>query len=154
MPVFPILPLSEDATPRTILSWGSILLHGLYPKNPVLKYLSAIRTTLMGFLSPSTHTGKESPRPTRLTGRLPDSTRGPGRRPLAGPTLPATVPLSGFLSLSATLLLSIPPCHFQTGGAHGVRPSGIYSSYEASNDSSPPDYPLVVTPASCAAPAS
>lgn len=41
----------------------------------------------------------------------------------AGPTLPATVPLSGFLNLSATLLLSLPPYRFQIGGAHGVAPS-------------------------------
>ena len=41
----------------------------------------------------------------------------------AGPTLPATVPLPGFLNLSATLLLLLPPHHFQAGGTHGVAPS-------------------------------
>jgi hypothetical protein len=41
----------------------------------------------------------------------------------AGPTLPATVPLSGFLNLSATLLLSLPSHHFQVGGTRGVVPS-------------------------------
>jgi hypothetical protein len=41
----------------------------------------------------------------------------------AASTLPATVPLSGFFNLSATLLLSPPPHHFQAGGTHGVIPS-------------------------------
>jgi hypothetical protein len=41
----------------------------------------------------------------------------------AGPTLPATVSLTGFLNLPATLFLSWPPYHFQIGGTHGVAPS-------------------------------
>jgi hypothetical protein len=40
----------------------------------------------------------------------------------AGPTLPATVPLSGFLNLSAILLLSLPPYRFQAGNTHGIAP--------------------------------
>jgi hypothetical protein len=52
--------------------------------------------------------------------------------------------------LPSDLLLSLPPCHFQTGGTHGVRPTGIYSSCEASGDSSPPEYPLAVSPSGCA----
>ena len=57
--------------------------------------------------------GKATPtRPEGLAGSSP-----------AGPTLPATVPLSGFLNLSATLLLSLPPHRFQVGGTPGVVPS-------------------------------
>jgi hypothetical protein len=44
-------------------------------------------------------------------------------------------------------LLSLPPCHFQTGSIHGVHPSGNYSFHEASGNSSPPDYPPAVPPA-------
>jgi hypothetical protein len=50
------------------------------------------------------------------------------------------------------LPLSLPSCRFQTGGAHGVCPTGIYSFHEASRDSSPPEYPPAVAPAGCAAP--
>jgi hypothetical protein len=42
---------------------------------------------------------------------------------------PATVPLSGFLNLSATLFLSLPPYHFQEGSTHGIAPSrGLFLS--------------------------
>jgi hypothetical protein len=104
----------------------------------------------MGFFSPSTHTGNESPRPPRLTGLALRPS--PKAKPVfaggshstnygAAPRL--SQPLSDFL-------LSLPSYHFQTGGVHGVRPSGICSLHEASDDSSPPDYPLVVPPAGCA----
>jgi len=51
--------------------------------------------------------------------------------PLAVPMSPATVPLSGFPNLSAAFLLSLPPYHFQVGGARGVCPSGACSFREA-----------------------
>jgi hypothetical protein len=99
-PVFRSLPLSKDATPWTFLSWGSILLHGLYPKP--LSCASQPRTTLMGFLAPSTHTGKDSPRSSCLTRKPSTLIRKPKWRWPVGPTPLATVPLTGFLNLSAT----------------------------------------------------
>jgi hypothetical protein len=70
--------------------------------------------------------------------------------PLARPTAPATVPLSGFLNLSATLFLSLPPYHFQIGGTHGVAPfRGLFLS-RSRNGSSPLPCPLDVVPAGCA----
>lgn len=41
----------------------------------------------------------------------------------ATPTSPATVSLSGFLNLLATLFLSLPSHHFQMGDTHGILPS-------------------------------
>lgn len=88
----------------------------------------------------------------RLTGRLPDSNpRTAASCPPAGPTPPATVPLSGFLNLSATLLLLLPSHHFQMGGAPGVVPfRGLLLSRSPSG-SSPLACPLDVLPAGCAA---
>jgi hypothetical protein len=45
----------------------------------------------------------------------------PGGSPTS-PTLPATVPLTGFPNLSAAFFLSPPSRHFQTGGVLGVSP--------------------------------
>jgi hypothetical protein len=111
LPVFRSLPLSKDATPWTFLSWGSTLLHGLYPKPP--SCTSRSRTTLMGFVSPSTHTGKESSRPSRFTGRLPTPIRRPSWRLPTGPTPSTTVPLTGFLNLSATCRSHCRPAIFR-----------------------------------------
>jgi hypothetical protein len=62
---------------------------------------------------------------------LPDERPGFAGLPSAGPTPQATVPLTGFLSLSAAFFLPPPSCHFQTGGAPGVRPSGSSSTHAA-----------------------
>jgi hypothetical protein len=108
----------------------------------------------MGFFSPTTHTGNESPRPPRLTGlafrsdpKAESAFAGRSQSTSYGAAHRLFQPLSDFL-------LSLPPCRFQTGGVHGVRPSGICSLYEASNDSSSPDYPPAVSPAGCATPRS
>jgi hypothetical protein len=111
---------------------------------------SRLRTTLLGFLSPTAYTDNRSPRPPPR-GQLSDPIQGPNQYPPAVPTPLATVPLSGFLNLSATLFLLLPPYRFQAGNAHGVRPPGIYSFREAFSNSSPLKCPLAVPPASCAA---
>lgn len=107
-----------------------------------------------GISFPFNASGNESPRPPRLTGlavRLgpkTESASADGSHPASyGAAHSLSQPLSDFL-------LSLPSCHFQTGGVHGVRPPGIYSLPEASGNSSLPDYPLVVPPAGCAAPGS
>jgi len=69
-----------------------------------------------------------------------------------GPTPPTTVPLAGFLSLSAALFLSPPSCHFQTGGARGVSPFRGSCLPPSLGDSSSPTCPLDVPPADCATP--
>jgi hypothetical protein len=87
----------------------------------------------------------------RLTGRLPDSNpKTAASCPLAGPILLATVPLSGFLNLSATFLLLLPPYHFQIGGVHGVAPSRELILPRSPSGSSPLACPLDVLPAGCA----
>jgi hypothetical protein len=126
LPVFLSLPLSEDATPRTFLSWGSTLLHGIYLNPP--SCVSRPRTTLMGFFSPSTHTGNESPRPTRFTGRLSDPTRRLNRPLPAGPTPPATAPLTGFFNLSATYSSQYPPVIFRQVAFMGFALQGFVPS--------------------------
>jgi hypothetical protein len=79
----------------------------------------------MGFVSPSTHTGNESPRPPRFTGlavrpgpKTESAFAGGSQSSSYGAAHRLSQPLSDFL-------LSLPPCHFQTGGVHGVRPPGI-----------------------------
>jgi hypothetical protein len=83
----------------------------------------------------------------RLTGRLPDDApKTAASCPLTGPNPSATVPLSGFLNLSATFLLLLPSYRFQIGGAHGVASfRGLFLSRSPSG-SSPLEYPLDVAP--------
>jgi hypothetical protein len=75
----------------------------------------------MGFFFPSALTGYESPR--LSYGKLSDLIRRISQYLPTGPNLSATVPLTGFLNLPATLLLSKPSHHFQIGGTHGIAPS-------------------------------
>jgi hypothetical protein len=88
----------------------------------------------------------------RFTGRLSGSNpKTAVSYPPTGPTPSATVPLSGFLNLSATLLLWLPSYHFQIGGVPGVAPfRGLFLSRSPSG-SSPLACPLDVAPAGCAA---
>jgi hypothetical protein len=108
----------------------------------------------MGFVSPSTYAGSESPRPPRLTGlafrrhrKIASAFAGRSHPTGYGAAHRLSQPLSDFF-------LSLPSCRFQAGDVHGVRPSGISSLHKASNDSSPLEYPLAVPPAGCAAPRS
>jgi hypothetical protein len=68
----------------------------------------------------------------RLTGRraIDAPKTAAGCLPI-GPTPSATVPLSGFLNLSATLLLLLPSYRFQAGGVHGVASFRGFSFHEA-----------------------
>ena len=124
--VFQFLPLSEDATPRTFLSWGSTLLHGLYPKSP--SWHSRSRTTLMGFDFPSTHQAvRVHVRP--VSPVWPSNpARRPNQRPLAGPNPPATAPLAGFLNLSATSSSQCRPAIFRQVAFMGFALQGVIPS--------------------------
>ena len=82
----------------------------------------------MGFDSPTARTDNESPRPSRLTGRLPKSVRRPNWRPPAGPTPPATVPLTGFLNLSATCFSRRRPAIFRQVALLGFALQGFVPS--------------------------
>jgi hypothetical protein len=106
----------------------------------------------MGFVSPSAHNRQLESTSFRVTGRLPDDNpKTAASCPLTSPASPATVPLSGFLNLSATLLLLLPPYRFQIGGTHGVASfRGLFLS-RSPNGSSPLAYPLDVVPSGCAA---
>jgi hypothetical protein len=106
----------------------------------------------MGFFSPSTHTGRESPRPPRFTGLAVRIGPKTGPASTGGSHAASYGAAHRFSQPPSDLLLSMPSCHFQTGGVHGVRPPGNYSFHEASSDSSPPDYPLAVAPAGRATP--
>jgi hypothetical protein len=96
-----------------------------FPKPPPTA--SRPKAPLLGFHRPYSVSGGESPRPPGFPMRLPGCA---GNLP-RGPTLPATVSLAGFPSLSATFFLSPPSCHFQAGNARGVSPSGGCSFQEA-----------------------
>jgi len=83
--------------------------------------------TSLGVPRPYSARGGESPRLAGCPVELPDVS---ARNLPAGPTPPATVPLTGFLNLSAAFFLSPPSHHFQAGGARGVFPSGVCSFHE------------------------
>jgi len=145
LPVFLPPPKPKDATLWAILSWGSALLHGmsrlLHPGPLGRGYLSWGLMPLRRFGS-----RESTPRSVSLAGSpVP-------RDSPTGPTPPTTVPFAGFLSLSTAFFLSLPSCHFQAGGAHGV--SSFRGSFLPHSlvDSSPTTCPLDVLPADCAAP--
>jgi hypothetical protein len=99
----------------------------------------------MGFISPTARKDIESSRPpfdrgaARLGPKAASAFAGGSHTTSYGAARRFSQPLSD-------LSLSMPSCHFQTGGTHGVRPSGDYSFHEASCDSSSQDYPLAVAP--------
>jgi hypothetical protein len=101
----------------------------------------------MGFFLPFNAYRQPESTSFRLTGRLPDDAPKTAAKYLpTGPNPPATVPLSGFLNLSATLLLLLPSYRFQIGGVHGVASfRGLFLSRSPSG-SSPLAYPLDVAP--------
>jgi hypothetical protein len=146
LPVFLRQPAPKDATPWTILSWGSTPLHGVTQS---LRQRPLDRRHLSwGSYAPSAFQEER----VHVSSSCPDKLPGGAGILPGGPTLPATEPLAGFLNLSAAFFLSPPSCHFQAGNARGVNPSGVYSFARSPGDSSPPACPLDVPPAGCAAP--
>jgi hypothetical protein len=117
------------------------------PNNP--PWLLEPRATLMGFPSPSAHKATESTSHASQQGTENHPKKAPSCV-LADPTRPTTVPLTGFLNLSATFLLCLPSNRFQIGGAHGVASfRGLILSRSPDN-SSLSAYPLDVPPFGCA----
>jgi hypothetical protein len=165
-PVFLPPPLPKDATPWTLLSWGSTPLHGMSrsPLLPTPATRAAIESHSLGVPCPySAYRKRESTsRPASLVAQLHRKssptlsqpvqarTRYRTGNPLAVPIPPATEPLPGFLNLSAAFFLSPPSHHFQMGGAHGVAPSRGLHFPRSPDSSSLPAYPLDVIPSRCA----
>jgi len=119
LPVFPSYGAPEDATPRTILSWCSALLHGFaqptrstpfdgehlsWGSLPLQRIRGGESTSAQSLLCAS---------PLGVTQASPSSSQ-----PLG------TVPLAGFLGLSAAYSSPHRPAMFQAGSVRGVNPSG------------------------------
>jgi hypothetical protein len=139
LPVFLALSMSKEATPWTILSWGSTLLHGM--SRSLCPGSVDLRAPLLGFLAPTAlwEKGVHVPPVTR---QAPGH---PGFAP-AVPIPPATVPLSGFPNLAAVFFLPSPSCRFQAGGAPGVLPFRGLFHPRSPGSSSPPACPPDVSP--------
>lgn len=106
------------------------------------------KAPLLGFRCRYSALGEESPRLASCPVELP----GFAGNPSADPTLPTTVPLTGFPNLSADFFLSPPSCHFQTGGVLAVPPFRDLFLPRNPGCLSPPVCPLDVPPAGCAVP--
>jgi len=123
-PVFLVRTVPKDATPWVILSWGSTLLHGP-SRNLRARPLGSAHLS-WGFVPLQRSRWREP------TSRLVAQVEPPGCPGSADESHPAgygaahrfSQPLSGFLR-------SPPSCHFQAGGALGVRPSGVSSPHAA-----------------------
>jgi hypothetical protein len=118
----------------------------VFPMSPPTA--SRPRAPLLRFLCPYSARGEESPRPAGCPVELPGFA---GNLP-TGPTLPTTVPLTGFLNLSADFFLSPPSCHFQAGGTPGVPPFRGLFLPQRPGCSSPPVFPHDVLPVDCTVP--
>jgi hypothetical protein len=123
----------------------------LYSKSP--SSASQLRTTLMGFVSPSACTDSKNPRSSDFAEVLPC------RSPKALPGFHQQVPPCQIRYRSqvfSTSQRSFSPCRhptiFRPVTLMGLHPSGIFSSNEASNNSSLSEYPLDVIPSGCAVP--
>jgi hypothetical protein len=165
-PVFLPPPLPKDATPWTLLSWGSTPLHGMSRSSPLSTPATraVVESHSLGVPCPYSAYRKQefTSRPASLVAQLhrkssPTLSQSVQARtsyrtgnPLVVPNPPATEPLPGFPNLSAAFFLSPPSHHFQMGGAHGVAPSrGLHFS-RSPDSSSPPACPLDVLPSGCA----
>jgi hypothetical protein len=98
-----------------------------FPKSP--PPTSRPKATLMGFPAPSALMGNESPRPSRLPGPAPR--RFLAGNPPAGSTPPVTVPLTGFLNLSAVCSSHYRPAIFRQVALLGFIPTGVCAFHEA-----------------------
>jgi hypothetical protein len=117
-----------------------------FPNSPT--EVSRPAATSLGVSCPFSARGGGSPRPNQLPGRAP---RFSGVPP-AGPTLPATVSLTGFLNLPATSFLPPPACHVSDRWRSWGSPFRGFASHEDPASSSPPACPLDISPAGCASP--
>ena len=144
LPVFLTLRGAKDATPWTILSWGSTLLHGV-SRQP--RRGPSTNGTSLRVPCPFSARGRESPRSSRLPGGTPSCPGAADGSHAAsfGVARRFSQPLSDFF-------LSPPSCHFQTGGALGVSPFRGFCLPRSPDGSSPPAYPLGLPPADCAGP--
>jgi len=124
----PLIVHDRSCELRPILSWGSVLLHGCHQKScqpfragsspGVLVPSTFSETSAHGFSEEAAH----------------DFHRG---IPPANPTLPTTVPRTGFLNLSATCCAHNPSAFFRQITLLGFQPSGVYPSDLAMGGSSP-----------------
>lgn len=122
LPVILALPMPKEATPVGYPLMGLGPPSRLHPKS--LPTVLTPPAPLVGFASPSAHSGGESPRHARFPGRAP---RFPGNLS-AGPTPPTTVPLTGFLNLAAASSSLYPPTIFRWVTLMGFGPPGVFSS--------------------------
>lgn len=97
------------------------------------------------FLRPFSASSIGDPRSSRLPVQTPQHLFRLGFRQKL-PNLPATVPLTGFLNLSAASFSPTPSHHFQAGNALGVSPFRGFPFRAAPYGSSPPACPLDVSP--------
>jgi len=134
----------RDSLDNPLVGFGSSI--RLVPMSPPT--VSRLKAPLLGFRCPYSALGGESPRLASCLVELPGFA---GNLP-TGPTPPTTVPLTGFPNLSADFFLSLPPCHFQTGRAHGVLPYRELFLPRSPGCSSPPVCSLDVAPVDCAVP--
>jgi len=123
LPVFLPLPAPKDATPWTILSWGSPLLYGF---SQCLRPRPLGREHLSGFLCPYNVRGGESPRPAGCPVELPGFA---GNLPTV-PKPPTTAPLAGFPNLTAASSSPHRPAIFRQVTFMGFYPTGSCSFHE------------------------
>lgn len=140
-PVFLPPPVPRDATPWAFLSSDFALLHG---STSSLRQRPLGRWHLSWGLVPFSAPEKESPRPPGRSRWGAPEISAPGCA--GGPMPPTTVPLAGFLNLSATLFLSRPTRHVSGGWRSWGLPSrGLVLPYRPGG-SSPPACPHDVVP--------
>jgi hypothetical protein len=126
LPVFLPLPAPKDATPWAILSWGSVLLHGV--SRCYSSSASRPKTPLLGFRCPFSARGERVHVPVRLP--FLGSLVVPGGSS-AVPIWLITVPLAGFPNLSADCSSLCRPAIFRRVALVGLCPSGSCSFHEA-----------------------
>lgn len=78
----------------------------------------------MGFFSPTALIGDESPRPTRFAGQAVQPVPKSKLASASGSHSADYGTAHRLFQPLSDLFLSMPPCRFQTGSTHGVRPTG------------------------------
>jgi len=146
-PVFLPPPLPKDATPWTLLSWGSTPLHGMSRSSllstPATR--AVIESHSLGVPCPYGASGNESPRLDRLrqlpssTGRAPRPFPSPCKHgPVVGPGIHWWLPTHQLRSRSQVFPTSqrpsssrLRPTIFRWVALVGLRPPGGYTFHEA-----------------------